>query len=541
MTPRRYLQRTVLRTRRTPLSQLWRILYTLAARGAAGWVSRQSDTTIFLTGSMATGDPTYGLSDIDLVAVVTDPAQRERTRRRVERMHAMLPLLRRLVAHVWIYEPTELRAAAAAPYPTYGLRNGAAAFCGRQSLPDAMGLLERPGLRAPRDEWVSLRGNHGAPAPVRTHQDQLLAAWLELQYRWRYAVGACVERGPDLGLRMSTLLAAAAGVWLCLAKGEHAAKRGAALARAASLLPEESEFLLTARRLHEVSLLEVPAPMDALWGCFVRISRRIAEELESEACRASHRQVELVGAGDVLPLLDWRALALPPVRWSGSRLPTAAQECFVLTRGDPQDPGVVEDAARRSRPERWNTLRSGPLLVRPTVRVWDDGRLRGVELPASDPVSFALLAGEPYATFPEVPGWSALDRARRAVAEHRAWMDGGQDTPERRPGWVGGRPPVSWATPATYELLLSSARAGLFLDSLQTGSPRLTLTHEATVAALVDRDSAALEPGEAALEMLASPAPDAQLPDYEQLTRLAEVVRQLPAYETPALLVGGRR
>lgn len=80
--------------------------------------------------------------------------------------------------------------------------------------------------------------------------------------------------------------------------------------------------------------------------------------------------------------------------------------------------------------------------------------LRSAKCSAADPVPFALLAGESEARFSELRGFSAAEAARRAVAEHRAWLGGGGS----------GR-----------DGLLSAARAGLFARSLADGQPELAL------------------------------------------------------------------
>jgi hypothetical protein len=49
--------------------------------------------------------------------------------------------------------------------------------------------------------------------------------------------------------------------------------------------------------------------------------------------------------------------------------------------------------------------------------------MRTVQTTLTDPVSVALLSGEDVARFPDVPGFSARDLARRALAEHAAGAD----------------------------------------------------------------------------------------------------------------------
>jgi hypothetical protein len=94
-------------------------------------------------------------------------------------------------------------------------------------------------------------------------------------------------------------------------------------------------------------------------------------------------------------------------------------------------------------------------MVFPACPLWRS-RLRAVQCRATDPVSFALVEGGSVAAFPNVRGWSAEDTARRAVAEHRAWLRS-ESEPE-------------------LDMLLTAARAALFLESVEAGSPELPLT-----------------------------------------------------------------
>jgi hypothetical protein len=156
-------------------------------------------------------------------------------------------------------------------------------------------------------------------------------------------------------------------------------------------------------------------------------------------------------------------------------------------------------------------------------------------MPASDPVSVALAEGRECAAFPDVSGWSALDRARRAVAEHRGWLRQETLGTDGRPTWIV-RPPSVWPTPATVSLLLSAARAGLFLDSIQTGEPRLAITEEAVAAGLGARDDEAAAASAGALEALAACRHDQSPPPAEIVLRLRRAVNRLPAYAPPELV-----
>ena len=101
--------------------------------------------------------------------------------------------------------------------------------------------------------------------------------------------------------------------------------------------------------------------------------------------------------------------------------------------------------------------------------------MRTVQCELTDPVSFALLAGETAARFPNAAGWSAYDCARRAVAEQRA--------------------AVAAASEPGNELaaLLTAARAALFLESLHEGRPELAVTVAAAAKLLAPRAPVAEE------------------------------------------------
>jgi hypothetical protein len=87
----------------------------------------------------------------------------------------------------------------------------------------------------------------------------------------------------------------------------------------------------------------------------------------------------------------------------------------------------------------------------------------------TDPVSFALLRGERFASYPNVAGWSVTDTAARAVAEHKAWLS------ERDPAGDAGR---------EVSMLITAARAALLHESLREGHPRLALTVAGTLRQL---------------------------------------------------------
>jgi hypothetical protein len=152
---------------------------------------------------------------------------------------------------------------------------------------------------------------------------------------------------------------------------------------------------------------------------------------------------------------------------------------------------------------------SGPgILVLPAPPA--DAVLRAVQSSTTDPVSFALLEGAELARFPRLAGFSAEDSARRAVAEHAAWLG-------RHPH--GGRKELD-----ELAMLLSAARAALFLETLAEGAPELPLTLAAT-ARMLDEPLA-----EEAFEHYALCLREGAQPDSRIATALETAVRELPVY-----------
>jgi len=126
-------------------------------------------------------------------------------------------------------------------------------------------------------------------------------------------------------------------------------------------------------------------------------------------------------------------------------------------------------------------------MVRPAAS-FERSRMRGIHCPLTDPVSFALAWGAETASFPRMAGWSAQDWARRAVAEHSAWLRAG---PAARPA----------------EMHLAAARAALFSESLDEGRPELVLTLEETRHRLDDRWPGGVPEDAAALHRLVADMP----------------------------------
>ena len=179
--------------------------------------------------------------------------------------------------------------------------------------------------------------------------------------------------------------------------------------------------------------------------------------------------------GERFPLADWRALVCP-------QLP---DESFACVHGNLGDRAILADAALISKSGTYAVLPSEDMILLPGAPWWRT-RLRSIQCPVTDPVSFALLRGAKTARFPNAPGWSVVDVARRAVAEHGAWLRG---------------EPGRWSIDTTANgrggelaLLLTSARAALLFESCAERAPRLPLSVSATA-----KDLAARSPTEASI------------------------------------------
>jgi hypothetical protein len=255
------------------------------------------------------------------------------------------------------------------------------------------------------------------------------------------------------------------------------------------------------------------------------MSARIAEVIERGAAGVEGTTVLLSGAptagldGGPVPLVDWRSLA-----W-----PTAAEDWLIPLRDDPADADALRAAAaRESGP--YPALRSDELMVLPGPSA---GRtaLRSIKCRTTDPVPFALLDGAGVASFPNLRGWSAEDTARRAVAEHSHWLDGRSRPPGAiDPGGTGGR---------ELGLLLTAARAALFMESLSDGDPQLPLTAAETARQLADRSPAGRAAADDGLAAYEGFARHATPPPEKLVAALRTLVLELPAYQKGDLIVSG--
>jgi hypothetical protein len=504
-------QRLVARTADGPLNHLWYLAYLLLARAFAAWLrGRDRNATVYVTRGFGRKEVLYGVSDIDLVVLISaDGAQSEAARGRVSgryrRLQRWLPSLTDTILDVpQILDtgsPEELGAAPATAFCLRGSAStgGRAVYYGPSSTQDTIGLHERPGLRGPTEGWRRLAGpRKQLPAPRRRDRSQLrLAAWLELQTWWRHLLEACSRPpGPDTAYLCLKIVAEPARIWLALAHDDYPSSRREVLEVARRKLPEEEQALSRALSLQRAMGRNPEAPTTESLRYLVRLSERIACILEDEVLEAGFTPVALdwtpgelqlapnacsrLGVLDpalsshaLLPLVDWRALARAGVRSGATVHSEPADETLALASLDPTDPGDLARAARAGNQGAYPTLRSGRLLVLASIR-WPRTHLRAVHCPLDDPVSFALLAGESLARYPAVLGWSAEDTARRAVAEHGAWLE---------------HPDVASSGGEALGMLVSAARAALFSESTRECAPRLPLTVAATLRSMRTRAS----------------------------------------------------
>jgi hypothetical protein len=504
-----HVRRALLVTGETPLRRLWLLLYAAVARAGTAYLTRgERQPSVYARSTYRTGEFLPGLSDVDLAIVVEgDPGS---ARRRWDRLDRNLPLVRAILDWPRIYGAAELRDLGGDSVFTYGLDPHGDPCADRSAYQaggglDTMRMLERPGLYGDVAEWRLLRGpERRPPLPERDAQAVRLAAWSELVYCWRLVFRACVEPpGPLAALLAVKVVAEPARIWLWLLHGERSDSRTDALVRALARLPEEEDVLRRALALERSLARAGAGALATVLPAVVRLSSRIASELDRQVEPAGATAVRLVGADPpllvaaeppppgFLPLCDWRALAYPP----------PPDESFAAVPGDPGELATVVELIRAQRGRAYRALGAdGVLVLTAADRPLERARQRAIKFEPSDPVSFALARGERVARFPEVPGWSARDTARRAVAEHRAWLRGPADE---------------------LGLLLTAARAAHFLESLEQGEPELLLTVTETAGRLGAAD---------ALAAYRASVQEGTAPAARVVDELRRLVRKLPAY-----------
>ncbi|MEK6276640.1 MAG: nucleotidyltransferase domain-containing protein [Actinomycetota bacterium] len=532
-------QSVIMRTDRGPMRSIWRLAYRFAMRGYVAYLRRgEPGSAAYVHGSLSTGEFLHGLSDIDVVIVLApDPAgpglARDRVRRRCRRVSRALPVLGDLLFD-WpaVFEDADLQDAVAASTLTYrlsrapGRASSHAVYSGSNSDDDKIRLAERPQLYGPMHDWRLIAGPGRRPPPPTTldADSRRIAAWLELQYWWQWAFEACVNPGlPHIAHLCVKLIAEPARIWIWLARGERVPSRAEALDRGSVEFPAEAEAFERGRDLLGRLPSQPTAPLAEFLPAFVRLSARVAGELAGQVEPAGSTEVRLKWsdrdplalphggwaparptrwdkpAPALLPLVDWRALAMPSL----------PDETFAPIPGDPGDPGTLAAAALALDRGPYPTLSADRLQIRP-VRMTGRRRLRTLQCPATDPVSFALAAGATVACFPEVAGLSVGDTAARAVAEHAVWLA----AEGKRDSEALGR-------------LITAARAALLWESVDEGDPELHLTMEATLDALAARGAAAAEAAREGYHEFAvfwRPPPD------PLIAALHDAVVALPAY-----------
>lgn len=477
--PLRALSSVMVRTEQGPLRPLWAGLHAGLLRAASAYLRRgHPDSAVFIRGSFACGDPAYGLSDMDVIVVLAGSTRaggwhRERLEQRWRRLCRAIPGLARVIA-LKVYEEAELADAAGTTALTYGLGSAAAGalFHGEGLSNRHYALRTRPDLYGATRDWRHLAGpDRRPPVPVTTGHDRLVAGWLELQCWWRYVAWCCLHpEDRKVPYYCFKFVAEAARIWLWVAHGERTDGRLDALRRATRLMPADEALVarvLATRR----DLASCPGNLlSEVLAWLVCFSSRLAGFIATQVQEVGSTDVSLCCADTSrppVPLVDWRALVMgePP----DGRL--------ILSPSSPCTVAAIARAALAEQRGSHVALQAPGVLVLPSAdldsRPVPRGALRTIQCDASDPVSLAVVRGDRTASFPNVRGWSAIDLARRAVAEHRM-----------RVLRLRKRPVISTDQQA---LLLSAARAALFLESLEDGEPQLHISGSDIAEALAAR------------------------------------------------------
>jgi hypothetical protein len=548
------LQPLVLRSGQGRLRRMWAVVHRLAIALVRIWVAPltlRHKVHVYLKGGFGLGQPIYGVSDIDMIIVLAhDPGRpggrRTAAARRWRRLCAVLPPLIKLF-QLWIYEDAELHALQDDTYLTFGLRAGdgravaPAAFLGSRPPHDDMRLLDHPGLYGVGRDWRRLGAPRRPLPPVTDPATGTILAWLELRFIWGHAFATAVR--PDVASAAYTcqkLVSEPARIWLWLRHAEQLFDREAVLWRALTLLPEEEATLRFAVELGRRLAHAPEPPLFDVLPFLVRMSTRIAEYLAHATRAAGITEVELVWDDEREPLVDpanRRTIAaltdpvgdlrlLPLVDWRACAIPAPLDEALMVVPGEPSDLARVAELARANRVGAYAVLTTGQLLVAPVDAIGERGRLRGIQCATSDPVSHALIRGQAKASFPRVDGWSAESLALRAVAEQRAHLElGGAAT--ALPPWVSA-PEAHSVT--ELSALFSAARAALFADSLKTQRPELLMTGAAVADRLAECRPGARTVVECAYGALAAARLHQQPVDSRAVSALRRIVENMPAF-----------
>ena len=519
---------------------MWTIGYWLIARLVIAYLTRGEDEpSTYVRGSFETDDFLPGLSDLDLAIVVSpDPTgagiARERMSERWQRLRRS-SLLDLVLNYPRLHEQRDLVDLQGATALTFGLDDGRSAYFGNGASSDRVRMLERPGLFDSMADWRLLSGpDRRPPEPEKIPQARRITAWLELVQWWQWAFILSFEPARPSGALLCTkLVAEPARIWLWLAHGERASGRDDVLERALRRLPSEEQALRRARALW-ASLPDLPeAPVDEVLPVLARFSARIAALIADQVSGEGETLVRLEGASPASVLRaharwqpiesqpGWdRAPQLPLCDWRNLAIPNRPDRTFVPLPGDPADSAVLTAALQVEQSGPQPALQSDEIIVFPAA-TWARTRLRAVQSRVTDPVSFALAAGAGSARFPNVGGWSAEDSARRAVAEHRARLQANAGTGSG-PDGAGD----------ALGVLLTAARAALFLESIEEDAPLLCLTVSETARRLAARSDCA-GTAEDALEHYRAFVGRGISPPAGVLSAMDRVVRGLPDYARP--------
>lgn len=537
-------QRAVVRLALGALRPLWAAAYGLIVRATAAYLrTGEPGATVYLRGSVASGEPLYGSADIDLAVVV--PAQpgrpgvaRQRAHERWRALTKRLPPLETAV-QVKVYENDELRRAASATTHTEGREDRLSG--------DEAALRLRPGLGPPTSDWRRIAGTEVRPSLNVAVADPHLAAWLELQWWWRLCFSAC--RNPyrrHIPYLCLKLITQSARVRLWLEQGEIASGHTVVLARARATMPDEEGPLRRAEHLWRELPRSPDPPLAEALGFLLRTTAHVADRLAGEGRASDQTPVRLLDAGvgpdrlalapkaraelrrferepgpvHAVPLADWRARTPQPLLRNGRVDPPLPDEALAVLGSDPAEPAELSELARISDSGLRAGARWGPLLVLPSSSyfAWLH---RSVQFEYSDPVSFALLAGERRATFPNLRGWSAADCARRALDAHAFWL---QRFPSIDPEETG----------TALGLLFGAARAALFSESLDRGEPELAVTAAGAAGRLAAERTGSATLLEEALGSYRSWRADGAAPDRGTVAELRRLIEDLPAYSSPS-------
>jgi hypothetical protein len=506
---------------------------------AAGLTLDMPESSVYLR--LPEPDFVPGLSDVDLLIVLagspgSQEAAAERLRRRATRLRSSrLGRLLPLVDDPRVFGDAELRELIGSSAMTYRLgepgssRPSTAAGIGEVASLSRATILMRPGLYQTVEDWHPLaRSGARLRDPPRDAQQQLIAGWLELGFWWSVLPRACIRAtGPRPADLCVKCVAESLRVWLWLARGERVASRLEALQRGAEFFPEEEAALREVMELRQsLQRWKVSgSPLDRTLPLLVRLARRIAELIDGHARAAGFTEVRLRGGDPTGPIvardarlpsgIETRSSEIfPLVDWRGLVSPLLPDDTFTPLSVPADDAAAFLEAARLNHGPYQTFLADG-LLIRPGAEYMRT-RLRGIECRTTDPVSFALLEQKMTASFPNLSGWSAMDVARRAVAEHRAWLDPRSIPPSAGAGrWLG--------------MLLSAARAAVFFGSLGR-EPELPLTLADGVRALAEVSLATALSAEEGLEHYIAFAENDVEPPPAVVNDLRARLLELPAY-----------